>query len=177
MKSSTPTARIPRNKNNFLVIDMDVHVNETPGDLARIVSRVGAISGTVVANEETGWKRIWQHDAEIAVCRRQHGHFPAQISYINRSAITGDFSPKSIHHDFAPSLRHRGGIPGMIKMMNPRVGAYIKPVAASNLKDGAPFHSFHCPGLTAAELARERERRKRVNNSHNGAGKRLPAVC
>ncbi len=29
---------------------------------------LGAVSGTVVANEETGWKRIWQHDGEIAVC-------------------------------------------------------------------------------------------------------------
>jgi 3-phenylpropionate/trans-cinnamate dioxygenase ferredoxin subunit len=29
---------------------------------------LGATTGTVVANEQTGWKRVWQHDGEIAVC-------------------------------------------------------------------------------------------------------------
>ena len=29
---------------------------------------LGAVSGTVVANEETGWKREWRHDGEIVVC-------------------------------------------------------------------------------------------------------------
>ncbi len=28
----------------------------------------GAISGTVVANAETGWKRTWANDGEIIVC-------------------------------------------------------------------------------------------------------------
>src|SRR5258707_13128042 len=28
----------------------------------------GAISGTVIASAETGWKRAWGHDGEIIVC-------------------------------------------------------------------------------------------------------------
>src|SRR5579862_5311048 len=34
MKSSTLAGRTPRNKKDYLVVDMDVHVNETPDDLA-----------------------------------------------------------------------------------------------------------------------------------------------
>ena len=33
MKGSTLAGRTPRNKKNYLVVDMDVHVNETPDDL------------------------------------------------------------------------------------------------------------------------------------------------
>lgn len=28
----------------------------------------GAVSGTVVANAETGWKRVWTHEGAIIVC-------------------------------------------------------------------------------------------------------------
>ncbi|MCC7452482.1 MAG: Rieske 2Fe-2S domain-containing protein [Anaerolineae bacterium] len=28
----------------------------------------GAVSGTVIVNAETGWKRAWMHDGEIVVC-------------------------------------------------------------------------------------------------------------